>query len=613
MTWSPWTAACSDPGPRGHIFETRAKGYNRANVLTPFRPSTLALGALVALAVASPWAFGAVQPTAHQVVSTIALSAGAAALFLATFHGGVPLPALPLAPAAGLLVLVGLQLVPLPPSLHQWVARGSYEVWHPTEPAAAAVLGYGPRPISLDPDTTLRSLAWLFGLLALATLAANEFATRRWTWGAALLIAGNGLVLAAFGIWARSHLGSRLYGRYEVPTIAPFGPFVSKNHFAGYVAMASLLTLGLVIGLTDRREAAGRSWFTGARAAAVVFALVAAAGMALSVLVSGSRGGGAALLAGLLAVAVLAVGSSSPWRRLAAPAVVSVALAGLVLAVLPDEAHQRLRTASGASFRIGVWRDTLRLAAWSPLVGTGLGSFHDALPRAKRVNELQRVEHAENDYLETLAETGTLGLGLAAAGVGLFFARGGRALRRSPPITRGLAIGALAGLTALAVHSALDFNLRVPSNAALAAVLVAAAAAATGIRPRPLSPRASLVGGVVAVLLLVALRALPESPSATARQRVREAALASTPEALGLRLERAEAGLRQALAWRPGQAEAWLQLAAVRAVRGDAPSAAALARYAMSLDPRPDLRAQAEALAAPPAPVISAGSQGLRR
>jgi hypothetical protein len=238
------------------------------------------------------------------------------------------------------------------------------------------------------------------------------------------------------------------------------------------------------------------------------------------------------------------------------------------------------------------------LASRSPLLGTGLGSFHDALPRAKQHNGAQRVEHAENDYLEMLADTGALGLGLAAAAAGLLVARSASAVRRSPPIARGLAIGALSGLAGLTVHSAVDFNLRVPSNAALAAVLVAAAAAATGVRPQPLSPRAASAGGAVAVLLLAAVYGLPAPPSAVARERVREAALATTPDGLALRLERAEASLHQALSSRPGQAEVWLQLAAVRAVRGDAPGAAALARYAASLDPlRPNLQIRAEELA----------------
>jgi O-antigen ligase len=567
-------------------------------VATPFRPSTLALATLLALAVASPWAFGAVEPIAVRVVSTLALAASAAVFLLAAFRGEAALPALPLAPPLGLTGVVAAQLVPLPPVVHRILASASYAVWHPADPAAAAVLGAGWRPISLDPDATLRALAWLAGLLILAALAAPECAARRWPWRATLVVGANGLAMAAYAVWARTRFGALLYGRYEVPTTAPFGPFVSKNHFAGYVTMAALLTLGVVIALTDRRDARARGWSTGARAGPVVFAVVAAAGMALSVLVSGSRGGAVALVAGLLAFGGLTFGSARSGRRLVAPAVVGAVVAVLVLVVLPSEARQRLRTATGASFRLAVWQDSLRLAAGSPLVGVGLASFHDAFPRVKRLDGVERIEHAENEYVELLAETGALGLGLAAAAAVFLLGRGAANARAAAPIPRGLATGALSGLAALAVHNALDFNLRIPSNAALAALLAAVGASAAGLRPRSLSPRAALAGASLALVLLAAVNALPPPPSDSARRRVHEAALAAAPDALALRLERAEAGLRRALAARPAHAEAWLQLAAVRAVGGDAASASALARHAVSLDPqRPDLRAQAEALA----------------
>jgi O-antigen ligase len=318
--------------------------------------------------------------------------------------------------------------------------------------------------------------------------------------------------------------------------------------------------------------------------------------MALGVLVSGSRGGAAMLLAGVTAAGMLAFAASASRRRVAAPVLVAVALCALVFAVLPSRARERLRTATGASYRLDVWREGLRLAATSPLVGTGLGSFHDALPRVKRVHGVQRIEHAENEYVEVLADTGVAGLGLALAGAGLLFARSGAAVRRSPPVTRGLAMGALAGLTALAVHSLVDFDLRIPSNAALAAVLAAAAAGAVGVRSQPLPRRGSFAAGGVALLLLVRLSTLPPPASAEARERVREAALSGTGDALPLRLERAEASLLRALSRRPGEAETWLQLAAVRTVRGDA-SAAALARHAASLDPQqPDLGGESHKL-----------------
>jgi hypothetical protein len=300
-----------------------------------------------------------------------------------------------------------------------------------------------------------------------------------------------------------------------------------------------------------------------------------------------------------------------PWSSL----VLAAVLGSILVAVAPPEARDRIRSSSGASFRLDTWRDTLRLAATSPLLGHGLGSFHDAYPRFKRGHGILRVEHAENDYLETLAESGGAGLALALGGAVLLLAAAARRRGDAPDRTvRGIGTGALAALAALAVHSAVDFNLRIPSNAALAALAGAAAAGAAGVRPRPLSRAGALALAAAAVALLAAVLTQRDRPWLAARQEVALAASAGSPDVRRLRLERAESALARGLARRPAQAESWLLLAGVRAALGDAAGGAALARQAAWLDPgRPGLaeaagRLSATAAAAAPAPAAPAAA-----
>ena len=215
-----------------------------------------------------------------------------------------------------------------------------------------------------------------------------------------------------------------------MPTIAPFGPFVSKNHFAGWTEMAALLTAGLALGLADEARRRGRDWTTDARAGGVILAVVASLSMALAALASLSRGGTLALAAGAFCLLALRLGGARGRGALVATLVPTLVLGAVLVGLVPQEAHERMRSLSGASFRLDTWKDTLRLAASSPLLGHGLGAFHDAYPRFKRGHGIVRVEHAENDYLETLAETGALGLGLALAGLAL--ARRERRARAGP-------------------------------------------------------------------------------------------------------------------------------------------------------------------------------------
>ena len=95
-----------------------------------------------------------------------------------------------------------------------------------------------------------------------------------------------------------------------MPTTAPFGPFVSKNHFAGWTEMAALLTAGLALGLADEARRRGRDWTTDARAGGVILAVVASLSMALAALASLSRGGTLALAAGACCLLALRLGGA---------------------------------------------------------------------------------------------------------------------------------------------------------------------------------------------------------------------------------------------------------------------------------------------------------------
>jgi O-antigen ligase len=573
----------------------------------PGFPASLALGVLVAIAVVAPWPFGAVLPGALLAVAAVALLAGTLALVAGAGRGGVALPAVPLWPLAGFVALALLQLVPLPEPLHALLAPGSHAVWRPAAPEVAAVLGTGPRPVSVDPDTTLRGIALTGGLALLALLAAPALSRPDRAVRAVAVVGVGGVALSAYAIFARARFGALLFGTIAVPTVSPFGPFVSKNHFAGWIAMAALLAAGLAVGLADRARGRGGDWTTDARAGGVILSIAAALAMALGGLASLSRGGTIALAAGALCFVALrfsrpgrprGAGSVPRGRRTWSSLVLAGVLGAILAALVPPEAHERMRSLSGASFRLDTWRDTLRLAASSPLLGHGLGAFHDAYPRFKRGHAIVRVEHAENDYLESLAETGGAGLALALLGFGLVLAAGGRGIAEGPDrAVRGIGTGALAALAALAVHSAVDFNLRIPSNAALAALAAAAAAGAAGVRPRPL-PRAGALGlAAGALVLLVSAASRPGHPWLAARQEVVQAVSSGAPAVRRLRLERAEGALVRVLERRPAQAESWLLLAGTRAALGDAASGAALARHAAWLDPeRPGLAGAADRL-----------------
>ncbi len=588
---------------------SEAEPQTRERGGSPNRASSAALIILVLLVVVSPWPIGGVSPLAVWLLSLAMLASALVVVLAQAYYGPCSRPDWPLWPVGGVLVLATLQLVLLPPGLHSWLAPGSAAFWHPTEPAPATVLGSGFRPVSIDPEATRRWLGFTAGVMAVALLAVPALRNRRRALGAALVVVASGLAVAVYGVVARTLFGPLLFGRLAVPTVSPFGPFVSKNHFAGYVEMAALLGVGLAVGLADeaRRRASSGSWMQSPRAGRAVFAFGTAGAMSLAVLISLSRGGTTSLAAGGFVFAGLRLLVRQPrrgrGRTLGAAAAITIALAAAILVVLPSEARDRVLSVAGitsdrsGAFRLGLWRDTVRLAASSPFLGLGQGTFADALPRFKTAPLDLRAEHAENDYLELFADGGALALLLALLTVGLGARHLVKGLREQHDrLMRGLGLGAGAGLSAVLVHSSFDFNLRIPSNALLFAFLAALALAASA-GERRVGKKALLLAALALMATLLA-NARPPSSAEYATQVQEVSRLLEAPGPVRLRWSQANAALTARLQRRPADAEGWVMLGWIRALRGDRAEGAALARYGAGLDPqRTALRVEADRLA----------------
>jgi O-antigen ligase len=123
--------------------------------------------------------------------------------------------------------------------------------------------------------------------------------------------------------------------------------------------------------------------------------------------------------------------------------------------------------------RISIWKDTLHLVRDYPLTGAGLGTFGLAFRHYQTDLVNLYVDHAHNDYLEFAADTGLLGVALLFLPIlYLFFKMIVSFLvdprRYRPAVTLGC-IGSTLGML---IHSATDFNLQIPANALIFAVVL---------------------------------------------------------------------------------------------------------------------------------------------
>ncbi len=240
-----------------------------------------------------------------------------------------------------------------------------------------------------------------------------------------------------------------------------FGPYVNRNDYAGLMEMVIPISAAFVLSRTKMRP--GRWMF--AFAITLSFA---------SVLVSGSRAGLVSLLIEslLFCAILLAKSRRSGNRDFVLGSFVLASGIALFLWVAPADVSERLRTivrSPELSYRERKQMsfDSMRMFQDHPWAGVGLGSFQTAYTRYQRLSGDVFVDHAHNDFVEVLAETGLLGGLLILATLVLFFISAFRnSGARFEDAKQWISFGATVGCCGLIFHSFADFNLHIPANAA---------------------------------------------------------------------------------------------------------------------------------------------------
>jgi O-antigen ligase len=148
------------------------------------------------------------------------------------------------------------------------------------------------------------------------------------------------------------------------------------------------------------------------------------------------------------------------------------------------ETNQSLEVKLGDRFRVGV--DTFHMARSHPWMGVGVGCFEYVFPNYLTFPMDLHWTHAHDDVLEAAAETGLPGVVLILVALVFFFRMSFRHMEGRLRHGWGwIQIGAAVGAVGLLCHSFVDFNLRIPANAAWFVVCLAIA---THSRPAQENP-----------------------------------------------------------------------------------------------------------------------------
>lgn len=369
-------------------------------------------------------------------------------------------------------------------------------------PPASVLLSGG---LSLNPAGNIQ-LVFRLGALSLLFLALSgitqaERSVRELAWVATVIGSALAFVAILQGI---SPGRNEIYWFFESKG-SEYGPFLNKNHYPFFANLAIGLSIGLLL---ERWSACGLSWAMLFRDSAALWILASLSLQLTSLAMSLSRGGVFSLIVAFVIVIILRA-----RRSPGAPIVFATLFFGAITVVMMSWSgfsllESRLVTLTEAGTyredgRWYLWRVAARVFTEFPLFGSGGETYRHwqtIIQFGGSWNSSATFAHrADNEYLDVLCEHGIFALiVLLGLIVSLVVSCGkhartdkqsgerqsGDALGSGGLGSSGLIAGGLISLLSVAIHSFVDFGLRVPASAGFAVVVAALTNAA---RPTTLS------------------------------------------------------------------------------------------------------------------------------
>jgi O-antigen ligase len=376
---------------------------------------------------------------------------------------------------------IGAGLLFLAWSLWLYFNREQQPVFSPLLPPLAAlsiiVLGQLIFRWTASPYSTRMEWLLLVADLIVLFLAVQAFRTledwRGFVWFGMFF----GFLVSLFAILQHLTSNGKLYWFREIRSGGlPFGPYVNRNHFAGFAELLLPLALiPLVLGRVRRER-----WpIVGLFAVLPIGALF----------LSASRGGIVSFGAELGVLALVMILKRTMGKQLLGGAAVLLVALLLVSWLGVGQILERLSTVQllevTAGKRASMRGDTWRIFLDRPFLGTGLGTLQIVYPPYETLYDRKIVNHTHNDYLEALAETGIAGGLCCAWFIGVLLAESRKRLRQlNNSFAGALQLSGFVACSGFLVHSLIDFNLHIPANALLFFLMAHLATAETQQAPQ---------------------------------------------------------------------------------------------------------------------------------
>jgi len=316
------------------------------------------------------------------------------------------------------------------------------------------------------PYLTKAELLLLTSYLLVSFVAVQAFRTPRQWRGFTWFLIWLGFIVGVFAILQDLTSNGKLYWVREITaSTVSFGPFVNRNHFAGLMELLIPFGLAMLATRAVLRQQIPLAGFCTAMAAGALC-------------LSASRGGifsfGIEILL-LVAALTFSRGEKRPMvLGMAVLALTAVIVAWLGVGQIVQRFSEIHNPEVTENRRISIARDTWHIFLDHPALGTGLGTTISVFPQYETIYDGKVIDHAHNDHLELLAETGIPGGFCWIAFIVLLVVCGLRNFSAArDPVVRAVHLASVVACAGLLVHGLMDFNLHIPSNALLFYVLAA--------------------------------------------------------------------------------------------------------------------------------------------
>jgi O-antigen ligase len=426
-------------------------------------------------------AFGGVQPLAYSLMEIVIFGLVVFLLISQSRSGRIQVP-LPVWPVLfGLFI--ALQLVPLP--------RPIMSVIDPKRLLPVNMLAIQQRagawtPISINPHATALLLLKFMAYLSAFVLATYVFnsASRKSLLVRVLIFLG--LFEAGYGLvqylanWQKIFWMDKVYYTTEAT-----GTYINHNHFAGFIELTFPFVLATVFYYFQiwqdsrrRRTRVDPNTTSASSIQAVLYSFLLAVAL-VAVIFSKSRAG---IVAAVVALIFLAVLTQFKTRRKAwtlGLGVFMLIAIGYGLWIGLNPVIGRFEMLKGgeqyleSEGRLSIWKSTEAMIDDFPITGMGLGTFTSGVRHYQTYLVNYTVTHSHGDYLELTAGTGLIGAALLFVPIFVLlimmihsFLTDARRFR--PAVT----LGCIGATLALLIHSVADFNLQIPANALIFAVVL---------------------------------------------------------------------------------------------------------------------------------------------